>query len=1108
MVRNSISRLLLSLIILWAGMQTSAQVNEKGLPVITGYDYSLTGGGQWNYKIIKDDRGILYFGNDRNILEFDGVKWNVIPVPGDPTIFSLEKDPEGIIYAGASYQFGYLDPDPSGQLKYVSLSSRLDSSIINRLGDIWNIKYFDGRVYFVTKATVFTYDIALDRLDSLKAPDMFYTFQEIYSLNNRLYISDNRLGLTRVEGDTLLLLPGADNFGMDYCMSVLPYDSLNLLVGGYFRGIQLYNPETGYVSAFTSEENNDLLKSHNIYCSIILPDGKIAYGTTSGGIFIFNIKGELEKIINNNTAPLNDDQVYDLYINTVNNDPLVWFSTVGSINKLAYNLPFTSFGRSNNIMSITRDLRRFNNSLYLGGDKGVLKKKIVDGNVLFEEVPGTVDQVHSLVVFKSGTEEYLLSAGLEGIRIIDKNDKVSNLWEVIVKGDKGYNPDYTRKIERSPFNKDIIYAGLERKIRVIRYEDGKWYHLGDLRGDIQGKVHAIVEASPGKLWVSTFDQDKLYIVDITSTDTLVSEYSGKELENVVVNNVRHIAGEVFITSDRGIFKFNSEDSLFVKQNWLMFEDKDGIIYRDILPAGEYGYLVVATDYQDFDYLVANDGSRIMEPFLLMPKSYTSGILYDNNEIWLPKGQQLFVVDMERIAGFKTSNEVLVRTVKIGSDSLIFGGAFYNVDENGKKEIVKHQPEWMIPGINHSYNDITFTWGSSNMIQEDSTLYSFMIENFDEDWSKWDKVYYKDYTNLPHGKYRFKIRARDVSRNISETTVYEFEILRAWYQSLVALFIYAVLIVLFIILIIKVYTRRLIKENLRLEGIVAERTREVVKQKDELEASIHYASRIQRAILPSERSLKGKVDDYFILFRPRDIVSGDFYWVSEKGQKLFIVASDCTGHGVPGAFMSILGISFLDEIINKTGNTNTDEILNQLRTHVTESLKQLEGGDEETKDGMDMGILVINYSNEQIEFSGAYNPCWVVRELTKEEKQRYTKGTLELDRGSLCNGQHVLDTIDADRMPIGVSSQMANSFTMHRKKLEKGETYYLLTDGYSDQFGGERGRKFLKKNLKKLILEIQGVPMKQQKELLEKSLVDWMGTNDQVDDILIMGIKVI
>ena len=283
-------------------------------------------------------------------------------------------------------------------------------------------------------------------------------------------------------------------------------------------------------------------------------------------------------------------------------------------------------------MSITRDLRKFNNTVYIGGDKGVLKKKIVDGNVIFEEVSGTVDQVHSLLVFNNGTEEFLLSAGLEGIRIVDKNDKVSNLWEVIVKGEMVYNPGYTRKIERSPFNNDIIYAGLERKIRVIRYENGKWYHLGDVKGDIQGKVHAIVEDSPGKLWVSTYDQEKLYIVDITSTDTLVSEYLGKELDNVVVNNVKHIAGEVFITSDRGIFKFNREDSLFVKQNWLMLEDKSGIIYHDLFSVGEYGYLVIAADYQDFDYLVAIDGSRIMEPFLLMPKSYTSGILYDNNEI--------------------------------------------------------------------------------------------------------------------------------------------------------------------------------------------------------------------------------------------------------------------------------------------------------------------------------------------------------------------------------------------------------------------------------------------------------------------------------------------
>ena len=1108
MMQKALSRMIFCLLILLAGIYASAQVNKRGLPVITSYDYSLGGGGQWNYKIIKDNRGILYFGNENNIIEFDGARWSQIPVTGNPTILSLGKDPGGVIYAGGPYQFGYLDPDPSGNLHYVSLSSRIDSSVLDRIGDTWNIRYFDNKIYFVTKETVFTYDILLDQLDSLKAPNSFYTFQEIYSVNDHLYISDNRLGLTRVEGDSLVLLPGADNFGMDYCMSVLPYDSLSLLVGGYFRGIQIYNPETGSVSDFTSEENNELLKSHNIYCSEVLPDGKIAYGTTSGGIFVFDRNGELETIINNSTSPLDNDQVYDLYMSQDSDDPLLWFSTVGSINKLAYNLPFTTFDRSNNVMAITRDICKFNNTFYIGGDKGVLKKTFSDGHVYFEEIPGTFDQVHSLLPFKTGDKEFLLFAGLDGIKIIDQDNNVSSFADILVKGDNGYNPDFTRKLVRSQFDVNKIYACLDRKIRILKYDNDKWYHEGDIRGSIMGKVHAIVESSPGLLWVSTFDQDKLYIIDLRSGDTTITEYAGKELDNIITNSVKLLDGQVFITSDKGIYKFDAKDSIFVEQKWLMLDDQDDIEYQDVFPIGEYGYLVYASDYQDFDYVVGHDGSKIIRPFYLLPKSYTSATLYDSDEIWIPKSQQLFVVDLKRIKDFKSLNEVLIRGVRIGNDSILFGGTFFTEDDNGKKEIVKHQPEGMVHKISHAYNDITFTWTSNNMIQEDSTLYCFMIENFDKGWSKWDRVYYKDYTNLPHGKYKFKVRARDLSRNISETTVYEFEIQRAWYQSLVALFIYVVLILLVIILIIKVYTRRLIKENLRLEGIVADRTKEVVKQKDELEASIHYASRIQRAILPNEKSLDNKVDDYFILFRPRDIVSGDFYWVSEMDQRLFIVVSDCTGHGVPGAFMSILGISFLDEIINKTGSTSTNEILNQLRTHVTESLKQLEGGDEETKDGMDMGILVVNHNTEQIEFSGAYNPCWVVRELTKAEKQKYTAGELELEKGSLTNGKHLLVTIDADRMPIGVSSQMSKSFSMYSKKLVKGESYYLLTDGYSDQFGGERGRKYLKKNLKKFILEIQGIPMKQQKDLLEKNLVDWMGNNDQVDDILIMGIKVI
>jgi serine phosphatase RsbU (regulator of sigma subunit) len=540
----------------------------------------------------------------------------------------------------------------------------------------------------------------------------------------------------------------------------------------------------------------------------------------------------------------------------------------------------------------------------------------------------------------------------------------------------------------------------------------------------------------------------------------------------------------------------------------MIPGRNDIIYEDVVTVGERGVLVSAFDYRNFDYLVKPDGTRVIDIFYLLPKSYTARFMYDDNILWLPKQQQIFLIDLDRIDKYKYENDVLIRKVIVGGDSVLFNGVFFEETGERHRKLLKHQPESQVPKINHSLNDITFNWSSNNFMSDDSTVYSFMIEGFDKEWSKWEHVNYKDYTNLQHGKYKFKIKAKGLTRIESDITVYEFEIAKAWYQTVFAMIIYAILIIVIVVGIIKVYTRRLINENVRLEGIVADRTKEVVRQKEELEASIHYASRIQRAILPSEKILADKVEEYFILFRPRDIVSGDFYWISQKGSRLYIVAADCTGHGVPGAFMSILGISFLDEIVNKADNTDTDKILNLLRKHVTDSLKQMEEGIEETKDGMDIGILVINYEANEIEYSGAYNPCWLVRELTEGEKISYLNNKLKLSRTALTNGKYLLETIEADRMPIGISSRMNQSFRMHTQKLEKGVSYYLLSDGYSDQFGGENGRKFLKKNLKKLILDVQGMPMKKQKALLEKNLEDWMGDNDQVDDILVMGIRVI
>ena len=301
-------------------------------------------------------------------------------------------------------------------------------------------------------------------------------------------------------------------------------------------------------------------------------------------------------------------------------------------------------------------------------------------------------------------------------------------------------------------------------------------------------------------------------------------------------------------------------------------------------------------------------------------------------------------------------------------------------------------------------------------------------------------------------------------------------------------------------------RRLKQENLRLEGIIEERTAEIRKQKEELTDSIEYASRIQRALLPSDRLMEDLNIEHFILFRPRDIVSGDFYWMGTQDDKVLIVAADCTGHGVPGAFMSMLGMTFLDEIVIKSEITETDQIMESLRDHVIASLEQSGKSQEEAvKDGMDLAMISVDLKSRMIQYSGAYNPLYLVRKLKRNEITRLKNGEeLDLPRGSIHDSEHLLIQIRADQMPIGFSEKemLFNATTIK----DEGYNIYMFSDGFLDQFGGPQGKKFMSKNFKKLLLELQSIPLKEQGAALEKVLLGWMGEISQIDDILVMGLR--
>lgn len=296
-----------------------------------------------------------------------------------------------------------------------------------------------------------------------------------------------------------------------------------------------------------------------------------------------------------------------------------------------------------------------------------------------------------------------------------------------------------------------------------------------------------------------------------------------------------------------------------------------------------------------------------------------------------------------------------------------------------------------------------------------------------------------------------------------------------------------------LLVMLLFNRYKIKQ--RNNELLEEKNHIIVKQKEKVELqkellqrknnevtdSINYANRIQKALLVSDKTFEKKVKEHFILFRPKDIVSGDFYWITEVPEGVIVVTGDCTGHGVPGAFMSILMINKLSEAVKEKKITRPDLILNHVRSEVIKALNP-EDAKEVTRDGMDAIVCRFDFKNRKLEFSAANNSFCLIK-----------------------NG--MLMPIKADMMPVGKSDNETTPFSYNEMLLDEGDIVYTYTDGYADQFGGPNGKKFKKARLKQLLQNISTLPMNTQKTALEKELENWKGDLEQIDDICIIGIRI-
>jgi serine phosphatase RsbU (regulator of sigma subunit) len=276
------------------------------------------------------------------------------------------------------------------------------------------------------------------------------------------------------------------------------------------------------------------------------------------------------------------------------------------------------------------------------------------------------------------------------------------------------------------------------------------------------------------------------------------------------------------------------------------------------------------------------------------------------------------------------------------------------------------------------------------------------------------------------------------------------------------------------------TRNLLKEKEQALNLIEKQKAELELRDKDITDSLNYAQRIQEALMPSEEYFRKYFKDSFIFLKPKNIVSGDFYWIGEKGDKVFIVAADCTGHGVPGALLSMIGIEIIEKTINVDNIEKPSEILSVLNKELEKTFSREKNIGTIIRDGMDIGLCVVNRKRKKLQFAGAFFPLYFIRDNSLIE-------------------------LKDDKLIIGMNP-LNNPYTNHEIDIQDDDIFYIFSDGYVDQFGGSQGKKFMYRRFRYLLLTIHSLPLADQKVILEDNIRTWMNGNVQVDDIMVIGFR--
>ncbi len=807
---------LAAIITLCSVMSLNAQDDgEKGLPFITNYSAKTYKAPPQNFSIIEDNRGFMYFGIQNGILEYDGVKWRrVIFKEVPPIVRAMARGEDGTIFYGGVGDFGYLSMDSVGQTNAVSLKDLIPDQFRN-FYDVWTI-YTNGPEILI-QSREYIFRIVDKKLVRVWIP--VTKFMYAFNQENEYFVHQQGIGLLRLVNDSLILVPGSEFVGQERMQVMLPYrpptgirtatDQKQYLVGLFYSGLFLFDGKS--FKPFRTEAD-DYIKASTLYKGELLANGNYILSTTGKGLVTLDASGKIIQLVNRDVG-LQDESVYSVYVDSRG---ILWLGLDNGISRVETSSPITQFTAQSGIKTTTLSIERFNGQIYLGTTNGLLRLNSKTGQ--FEEIK-EVPPNQTFALLKDGNTLLVPNDGLFAIR----DDKVS-LLRPSIGGDMQLTGIYLSKN-----NPNMLLGGATFGVAVfLRDKITSTWRFEGFVPNLDDQLWTFSENKDGSFWAGT-QNGTVYLVTPAydakgqpDVKRFVYEKFGEEHGlRKAAGSVFNIKGENYFLGDSSLFRFDEQQKRFYADTTFgNFEYAGGIAEFDVHedPKGRvwirFGKeTIIATPQADGKYKI--DKTSLLP---VAEKSFAKIFSEENGITWFCTTDGLIRYDENLHKDYDQNFTTRIRSVSAGKRLL-------NTAIAGKEEDA--------PAVSYRSNTMRFEYAAPFFEQEDKTLYQTWLEGFESDWSEFDNNFYKEYTNLPAGKYAFHVRAKNVYHKTSDESVYYFSILPPWYTTWWAYSLYVLAALAIIGLIVRYRTRQLKAKHKELEQIVASRTAELSHRIEEL-----------------------------------------------------------------------------------------------------------------------------------------------------------------------------------------------------------------------------------------------------------------------------------